>query len=90
MRLHYVSLQRVIYHSLIVLFLIISPTFAKNKSDNANSACHQIHKPAIASQYVSKVANLWTVLTNYGFIGNQIYEYPSFEWPGGSGNHHMY
>ena len=33
-----------------------------------------------------KVGTLWTMVTNYGKMGDEQYIDPNFEWPGGSGN----
>jgi hypothetical protein len=33
-----------------------------------------------------KVGALWTMVTNYGKMGDEQYIDPNFEWPGGSGN----
>jgi fibronectin type 3 domain-containing protein len=44
----------------------------------------------VPSTFNSTVANVWTKLSNYGFIGDDHFDNPSFEWPGGSGNHHLY
>jgi len=36
--------------------------------------------------YSHKVGALWTMVTNYGKLGDEKYIDPNFEWPGGSGN----
>ena len=71
---------------LIIVASNISFGFEKNKNDRT----HRINKNLIQSLYISKVANVWTVLWNDGYIGYDARTKPSFEWPGGSGNHHVY
>ena len=41
---------------------------------------------------VHKVGKLWTATSNFGVFGDsQVPErYPSMEWPGGSGTHHLW
>jgi hypothetical protein len=46
-----------------------------------------LKKPLVDDFYVSKVANVWTILSNWGQISHWI---PAYEWPGGSDNHHLY
>ena len=86
MNLQYNYQKVIMLAFLIITTIIIFFGFEENKSENKN----RINKKLIYSEHISKVANLWTVLRNDGFIGNQTHTKPSFEWPGGSGNHHMY
>jgi hypothetical protein len=86
MNLHYGFQKVIMVTFLITATSILFLAFETNKNDYG----YQINKKMIYSEHVSKVANLWTVLRNDGFIGNQTLTKPSFEWPGGSGNHHMY
>ena len=90
MRLPSNSTSKLIVIYLIGLFVIISFSFASNKNEQGKSTCSRLKKPMVYNRHISKVSNVWTVLTNIGFIGNQLLDYPSFEWPGGSGNNHMY
>lgn len=86
MNLQYKFKKFFMFAFLITAVSIISFGFEKNRNENTN----RINKNLIYSEHISKVANVWTVLRNDGFIGNQTHIKPSFEWPGGSGNHHMY
>jgi len=77
---------------LIFLFICVNITdfgLARNKSDkNKNNT--SLNKPTIPNAFNSTTANVWTRLTNWGFIGKPNFSEPTFEWPGGSGNHYLY
>ena len=71
----------------IIICAILSALFAKNietyNIDNSRS---------IDEYKVHKVGKLWTATSNFGVFGDaQVPErYPSMEWPGGSGTHHLW
>ena len=69
------------------LLVTISDSLAKEKGDRAQ---RKLEKTTDAVRYLIDVGNLWTVVSNYGWIGDDAFNNPSFEWPGGSGNHHLY
>jgi len=78
---------------MVALFLVVlafSVSFARNKDGKVKTGPGVIKKPLVANTHISTVANLWTVLSNYGWIGDDSFDNPSFEWPGGSGNHYLY
>jgi hypothetical protein len=70
-----------------LLLVNISDIIAKEKGDRAQK---KLEKTTDAVRYLIDVGNLWTVVSNYGWIGDDAFNNPSFEWPGGSGNHHLY
>jgi hypothetical protein len=76
--------------TIIIFMLAVSLGFARNKDDKATSGPGMLTKPMIFDTYNSTVANLWCRLMNIGFIGDDAFNNPSFEWPGGSGNHYLY
>ncbi|MBN2007921.1 hypothetical protein JW960_01100, partial [candidate division KSB1 bacterium] len=49
-----------------------------------------LKKSTNAVRYLQNIGNLWTVISNYGFIGDDSFNNPTFEYPGGSGNHYLY
>jgi hypothetical protein len=67
---------------LAILFLI-SLGYTMNKHGSKMS------KFPVPNTYNSTAANVWTQLTNFGYIGDDAFNNPSFEWPGGSGNHYL-
>jgi hypothetical protein len=71
----------------VCLFIVsITDGFSRRNTRNYD----KLQKPADAVRYLQDVGNLWTVVSNYGWIGDDAFNNPSFEWPGGSGNHHLY
>ncbi|MBN2009794.1 hypothetical protein JW960_10670, partial [candidate division KSB1 bacterium] len=58
----------------------------RNGVDNSPS----LKKSTNAVRYLQNIGNLWTVVSNYGWIGDDAFNNPSFESPGGSGNHYLY
>jgi hypothetical protein len=79
--------------TIIVLALAITLGFARNKDGRVvkgPGVITQLNKPTEPVTFNSTASNLWVKLSNYGFIGDDAFDNPSFEWPGGSNNHHLY
>ncbi len=79
--------------TIVILVLAIALGFARNKDGRVvkgPGVITELKKPTVPDTYNSTVSNLWVKLSNYGFIGDDAFDNPSFEWPGGSGNHHLY
>ncbi len=79
--------------TIIILCLAIALGLARNKDGRVvkgPGVINQLNKPTVPDTWNSTVANVWVKLSNYGFIGDDAFDNPSFEWPGGSGNHHLY
>ena len=79
--------------TIVILAFAIALGFARNKDGRVvkgPGVITQLNKPTVPSTHNSTVSNLWVKLSNYGFIGDDAFDNPSFEWPGGSGNHHLY
>ena len=74
---------------LVILIIFIS-SLAFTKDKKFKNGTLDLKKPLIPSTYNSQIANVWTRLTNFGYIGDDSFNNPSFEWPGGSGNHYLY
>ena len=70
--------------TVLAILFIISLGYTMNKNGNKKT------KLLIPDTFNSTVANVWTKLSNYGFIGDDAFNNPSFEWPGGTNNHHLY
>lgn len=79
--------------TIVILSLAIALGFARNKDGRivkGAGVITELNKPTVPNTFNSTVSNLWVKLTNFGFIGDDAFNNPSFEWPGGSGNHHLY
>lgn len=80
----------VIFSSLLTVCLLmmsLPASFARDRNERADL---KLAKTTDAVRYLIDVGNLWTVVSNYGWIGDDAFNNPSFEWPGGSGNHYLY
>jgi len=76
--------------TIIIIAFIATLGFARNKNSQSTDGPGAINKPTVPTTFNSTVANVWTKLSNFGFIGDDAFNNPSFEWPGGSGNHSLY
>jgi len=76
--------------AIIIIAFIATLGFARNKDSKNVYSPGTFTKPTVPTTFNSTVANLWVKLSNFGFIGDDAFNNPSFEWPGGSGNHYLY
>jgi hypothetical protein len=75
---------------ILMIAIIATLGMARNKNDKVSTAPGTLNKPTVPSTFNSTTANLWVKLSNFGFIGDDAFNNPSFEYPGGSGNHYLY
>jgi hypothetical protein len=73
-----------------LLIIVVGILFLISFGYTMNKHGKKISKFPVPNTYNSTISNVWTKLSNYGFIGDDAFDNPSFEWPGGSGNHHLY
>jgi len=69
----------------MLCYLALSFCLLARDSENRNT----IEKTTIRDYHISKTSNVWTILTNWGSIGDDGFS-PGFEWPGGSNNNYLY
>jgi hypothetical protein len=78
-------MKRTILLMSVLLLLAGTGSFSKdNKRPTLAKGASTSSVPKLG--YSHKVGRLWTMVTNYGFLGDDQYVDPNFEWPGGSGN----
>ena len=82
--------KMVFFISLLAACLLIINIADINAREKEDRAQKRLEKTTNAVRYLVDVGNLWTVVSNYGWIGDDAFNNPSFEWPGGSGNHFLY